>query len=131
MVATASLGRFTYRQAGNDDAPVSLLDVARPAGCGSAQRTLAARVPTENVGMRTRRRGRVRGSPSTAGAHKTAWTTQERCDATITRVFEGEVEVRDHRTGAMVIVREGECYVAPSPVAQTAPCPGGIRRPRQ
>ena len=56
-------------------------------------------------------RFRTYGNNSVATARGTAWTTEDRCDGTVTRVREGAVAVKDRRTGRTVLVRAGRAYL--------------------
>ncbi len=42
----------------------------------------------------------------------TVWSVEDRCDATVTSVREGVVDVEDLVTGKDVVVRAGESYTA-------------------
>jgi hypothetical protein len=71
------------------------------------------------VRNRTKRKGRghkkhvkVRGKHSIAAADGTRWSTEERCDGTLTRVDSGRVRVRDLERRKTVVVRAGHSYLA-------------------
>jgi hypothetical protein len=82
----------------------------------------ASVVPRENPTTRrvvrrlwARDRGgrfRTYGNNSVATARGTAWTTEDRCDGTVTRVREGAVAVKNRRTGRTVLVRAGRAHFA-------------------
>jgi hypothetical protein len=57
-------------------------------------------------------RFRTRGSNSVATTRGTSWLTQERCNGTLTKVYEGAVSVRNRKTGKRVTVRAGKSYLA-------------------
>ena len=57
-------------------------------------------------------RFRTYGNNSVATARGTKWVTRDRCDGTVTHVYEGSVAVRDTRRGKTVIVRAGHRYLA-------------------
>jgi sugar lactone lactonase YvrE len=57
-------------------------------------------------------RFRTKGRYSAAAIRGTQWLTQDRCDATVTRVVEGSVTVRDFAKRRNVVVRAGKTYVA-------------------
>ncbi len=59
-----------------------------------------------------RGRFRTRGSNSVATTRGTFWLTQERCNGTLTKVYEGAVVVRNRKTGKRVTVRAGKRYLA-------------------
>ena len=59
-------------------------------------------------------RFRTRGRHAAATVRGTTWTVEDRCDATVTRVKEGVVDVEDFATGKTVTVRAGESYAARS-----------------
>jgi hypothetical protein len=74
----------------------------------------ASRLPTDRRRVVRRlwgsdRHGRFRmhGRNSVATVRGTRWEMVDRCDGTLTRVFEGAVDVRDRRTGQVVRVRPG------------------------
>ena len=57
---------------------------------------------------------RSHGRHSHATVRGTRWTTVDRCQATVTRVTEGAVAVRDYARRRTVLVRAGHSYVAKS-----------------
>ena len=57
-------------------------------------------------------RFRTRGRHAAATVRGTVWQVEDRCDATVTRVKEGAVDVEDFATGRTVTVRAGGRYVA-------------------
>jgi hypothetical protein len=42
----------------------------------------------------------------------TKWSVEDRCDGTLTKVFEGKVAVRDFRRHKTITVRAGKSYLA-------------------
>jgi hypothetical protein len=63
-------------------------------------------------GRDRRGRFRTRGRRSHATVRGTVWLVEDRCDATLTRVREGAVVVRDFRKRRNVLVRAGGRYLA-------------------
>jgi virginiamycin B lyase len=59
-------------------------------------------------------RFRSHGRHSHATVRGTRWVTVDRCGATVTRVTEGAVAVRDYARRRTVLVRAGDSYVAKS-----------------
>jgi hypothetical protein len=57
-------------------------------------------------------RYRTHGHDSVATVRGTEWLTVDRCDGTLTKVLSGAVEVRDRRSGRVVLVRAGHSYFA-------------------
>lgn len=57
-------------------------------------------------------RFRTRGRHAAATVRGTVWQVEDRCDATVTRVREGVVDVEDFGTGRTVTLRAGQSYVA-------------------
>jgi hypothetical protein len=57
-------------------------------------------------------RFRTKGRHAAATVRGTMWTVEDRCDATVTSVKEGVVDVEDLVTGKDVVVRAGESYTA-------------------
>jgi hypothetical protein len=58
---------------------------------------------------------RTRGRFSSASIRGTQWLTDERCDATLTRVTQGSVLVRDFVRRKAVVVKAGKRYLAKAP----------------
>jgi hypothetical protein len=117
--------RFRVRQSGSGNGMTSLSLRGGSFGRCPARSSALARasvVPRENPTSRrvvrrlwARDRGgrfRTYGNNSVATARGTAWTTEDRCDGTVTRVREGAVAVRNRRTGRTVLVRAGGSYLA-------------------
>lgn len=117
--------RFQIRQSGSGNGMTSLALRGGSFGrCPARPSALAhtSVVPRENSTTRrvvrrlwaSDRGGRFRtyGNNSVATARGTAWTTEDRCDGTVTRVDEGAVAVKDRRTGRTVLVRAGGSYLA-------------------
>ena len=57
-------------------------------------------------------RFRTHGRDAVASVRGTVWATTDRCDGTRTRVKQGQVLVRDLRTGRKVLLRAGQSYLA-------------------
>jgi hypothetical protein len=57
-------------------------------------------------------RFRTKGRHAAATVRGTVWSVEDRCDATVTTVREGVVDVEDLVTGKDVVVRAGESYTA-------------------
>ena len=121
-------GRFSVRQDRDRPSDTELrLRVPAPTRCGGSGARGRARgrsssrrvlVTVRNRGKRKpprgkhRRRAQVRGKHSIAAADGTSWTTEERCDGTLTRVRSGTVRVRDLELDKTVVVRAGHRYLA-------------------
>jgi len=57
-------------------------------------------------------RFRTKGRHAAATVRGTVWSVEDRCDATVTTVREGVVDVEDFAKGRTVAVRAGDSYVA-------------------
>jgi len=127
QVASVSTGRFTVRQK-RGRRPVTTLRLAgklpdcprsstrrgkaKEAARPSA-RKLRVNVKNRRARTKTRRANyQVRGRYSIGGSYGTAWTTEDRCDGTLTTVLSGTVRVRDFGRGRTVTVRQGHRYLA-------------------
>jgi Ca2+-binding RTX toxin-like protein len=71
-----------------------------------------ARRPIRRLRGRSGRGYRTRGRRSSATVRGTAWEVVDRCDGTLTRVFEGIVEVFDFGLGRTITLRAGQSYLA-------------------
>ena len=60
-------------------------------------------------------RFRTRGRYSAATVRGTSWGVTDRCDGTLTRVFSGQVTVRDLRRKRNIRLRKGKRYLARAP----------------
>jgi hypothetical protein len=115
-------GRFVVRQRRAGDGMTSLVlrggsfrQCRRTANAASFPLALASgkRKPIRRLWSRDRDgRFRTHGRNSVATARGTEWVTEERCDGTLTRVFEGAVSVRDRVKKRTKLVRAGRSYVA-------------------
>ena len=89
---------------------------------GTQRRARGGRIAGASRARRVRRlwardrggRFRSHGRHSHATVRGTRWTTVDRCSATVTRVTEGAVAVRDYARRRTVLVRAGRTYVAKS-----------------
>ncbi len=88
-------------------------------GCavGAGRRAVATRSSRVVRRLRGNARGRfrTRGRYSAATVRGTAWSVEDRCDGTLTRVTRGVVDVRDFRNRRSVSVRAGKSYLARAP----------------
>jgi hypothetical protein len=88
-------------------------------GCagGAGRRAVATRSGRVVRRLRGKARGRfrTRGRYSAATVRGTAWSVEDRCDGTLTRVSSGVVVVNDLRKHRNVIVRAGKSYLARAP----------------
>jgi PKD repeat protein len=111
-------GKFRFRQNRSGLTDLDLLGGSF-SSCGPGQ-TRRARQAESARKKRTVRRlwgegsGRFRtiGRYSSAAVRGTTWLTADRCDATLTRVLEGTVAVRDFGLRRTFLVDAGERYVA-------------------
>ena len=92
-------------------------------GQPTARSKSRAKTPTARAARRSSKRVRAifgsgKGKFRTKGRHAaatvrgTVWSVEDRCDATVTSVREGVVDVEDLVTGKDVVVRAGESYTA-------------------
>jgi hypothetical protein len=115
-------GRFVVRQRRAGDGMTSLVlrggsfrHCRRTANAASFPLALASgkRKPIRQLWSRDRDgRFRTHGRNSVATARGTEWVTEESCDGTRTRVFEGAVSVRDRIKKRTKLVRAGHSYLA-------------------
>jgi Ca2+-binding RTX toxin-like protein len=127
QVASVSTGRFTVRQKRGRGTVTTLRLAGKLPDCprsstrrGKAKeaarpsaRKLRVNVKNRRARTKTRRANyRVRGRYSIGGSYGTAWTTEDRCDGTLTTVLSGTVRVRDFGRGRTVTVRQGHRYLA-------------------
>jgi hypothetical protein len=115
-------GRFVVRQRRTGDGMTSLVlrggsfrQCRRTANAASFPLALAGgkRTPIRRLWSNDRDgRFRTHGRNSVATARGTRWVTEESCDGTLTRVFEGAVSVRDHGRKRTKLVRAGHSYLA-------------------
>lgn len=121
-------GRFTVHQSATGTGMTRLVTDRRPLGCAAP----AAKASLErgiHDAARTKRRKRkkptrtlwgqddhgqfqTQGSNSVATVRGTRWVTVETCSGTLTRVFEGQVDVRDVRAKKTVSLMAGAQYLA-------------------
>jgi hypothetical protein len=73
---------------------------------------MAGRKRIRKLWGRGKGRFRTRGRHAAATVRGTTWSVEDTCDATITRVEEGVVEVEDLHRERTVLVRAGESYTA-------------------
>jgi hypothetical protein len=109
---------FAVTQSGRR-APRTIVRIAeRPTGCGRRARAKSARRSTDGLHWAGVARGskgyRVKGHYSTGAPRGTKFTTEERCDGTLTTVEEGTVRVHDLTRDRWKIVRPGRPYLAPA-----------------
>jgi hypothetical protein len=93
-------------------------------GVGKHARASSARTPTARVAklsrkvLQTIRASENHGSFRTDGRYSaatvrgTAWTVEDRCDGTLTKVKRGRVDVLDFHTGKTVTLRVGQSFLA-------------------
>ena len=80
---------------------------------GKVARAAAKKKPVRSLWARDKGgRFRTHGNNSVATARGTAWVMHDRCEGTLTRVFEGAVSVRDLKAKRTVLVRAGHKYLA-------------------
>jgi hypothetical protein len=126
QVASVSAGRFTVRQQRGRRTVTTLRLAGRLPHCPRSStrrgKAKAAAGPSRKLHVNVKhRRGRkktrrvnyrVGGRYSIAGSYGTEWTTEDRCDGTLTTVLRGTVRVRDFGRGKTVTVRRGHRYLA-------------------
>ena len=90
-------------------------------GCSSAGARAAAvsmkkkrKPPRRLWGSDSKGKFRTRGGNSVATVRGTAWSVEDRCDGTLTRVSKGSVSVYDRGRHRTVVVRAGHSYLARS-----------------
>jgi len=80
---------------------------------GKLASAAAKKKPVRSLWARDKNgRFRTHGHNSVATARGTSWVTHDRCNGTLTRVFEGAVSVRDRTAKRTVLVRAGHKYLA-------------------
>ena len=92
----------------------------KTASCTSKLRTTSSYLATPTKGKKPVRRlfgkgkgnFRTRGSYAAATVRGTFWLTQDYCDGTLVRVYQGVIDVRDFVLKKDVIVRAGHTYFA-------------------
>jgi hypothetical protein len=84
----------------------------RAATAGARAHAAAAKPPRTLWGSDHHGRFQTSGRGSVATVRGTRWLTEDRCDGTLTRVFEGAVAVRDLRRHTTTIVTRGHRYLA-------------------
>jgi hypothetical protein len=85
---------------------------ASSSGVGDDIAKAAARRVVRRLRGNGKGRFRTRGRYSAATVRGTAWTVEDRCDGTLTRVSRGSVSVRDFARGRTVVVKAGRSYLA-------------------
>ncbi len=110
-------GLFSVRQS-KKERGMTRLTLTGALSCPKAQASTTTATASRR-GSRRRlwgrdRRGRfsTNGRNSAATVRGTQWLTEDRCDATLTRVVKGAVEVYDRVAKKRVLVRAGKSYLA-------------------
>jgi hypothetical protein len=108
--------RFTVGQSRGGSGMTSLvLKGASVRGCPSRRTASASRRKPPRHQLWAKDEGgrfRTHGHNSVATARGTTWVTEETCDGTRTRVFDGAVEVRDLKRKRTKLVQAGQSYLA-------------------
>lgn len=121
-------GRFTVTQAKTGTGMTRLITDRRPLGCSTtaaksslergihetaAKKKKKKKKPSRTLwGEDDHGRFQTQGSNSVATVRGTKWVTVETCEGTLTRVFEGQVDVRDVRAKKTVSLMAGARYLA-------------------
>jgi len=88
------------------------LDRCQSSGRDSRAGASLSRRTIRRLRARAKGRYRTRGRHSAATVRGTVWTTEDRCDGTLTKVKRGTVAVRDFRLKKTFIVKSGKRYLA-------------------
>jgi hypothetical protein len=128
--ATAARGRYQtgafraglfslhQRRSERGIADLSLIDAKGRGACVSAGKASAARLSSSVLGLlhaNAHGRFRTRGKYSAATVRGTEWTTEDRCDGTLTVVTRGTVAVTVFRNRKTVSVPAGKSDLARAP----------------
>jgi hypothetical protein len=111
-------GKFQVRQSRRRKAKgLTLLDLKGGSFRGCPRRGVRASAARRRRTIRRLRgsghgRFQTRGRYASATVRGTKWAIEDRCDGTLTRVFEGKVAVRDFRRHKTITVRAGKSYLA-------------------
>jgi hypothetical protein len=104
--ATGGLFKFTQGRRGRSKGVATLaLTGASFDACGKSKRSIR-KLSVSGAGTAFRVRGRASEGTSRRGR----WTTDDRCDGTVTKVRQGVVSVRDLARRATVTVRKGRSH---------------------
>jgi hypothetical protein len=128
--ATAARGRYQtgafadglfslhQRRSQRGTADLNLIDGKGRGLCVSAGKASAAKLSSSVLGLlhaNAHGRFRTRGRYSAATVRGTEWTTEDRCDGTLTLVKRGTVVVTVFRTRKTINVTAGKSYLARAP----------------
>jgi virginiamycin B lyase len=111
-------GKFRVRQSRRRKAKgLTLLELKGGSFRGCPRRGVHASAARRKRTIRRLRgsahgRFQTRGRYASATVRGTKWSVEDRCDGTLTKVFEGKVAVRDFRRHKTITVRAGKSYLA-------------------
>jgi hypothetical protein len=119
--ATNVTARFTIDQPATGGTPTLTLAGGDFSACTAKRALSANRTPIRQLWGSAKGNFRTKGRYASATVRGTVWLVQDRCDATLTQVVEGVVDVLDATRKKTVTVNAGSSYLAAPRVALKVP----------